>query len=545
MVSFGSRVSSRMLLKNILSFITIGAAFKMVQNQPFDDGESMEISSKHLKQVVEQSNQILSFSESVIPEDTLQYHYALGDESQKNDTEIDEKHSSAVFLELHGSDFDTSFPGCISFSSGANNSKAPEEGSPSKSPRHYSISSDFFNPVNHQRRILTYCEEIYSLLLDHPPQKSVSIGPDHQAIVPPWRSRDVEVMSYVSGSDSKSDLTGAEYEKRLIGTCVIPMPDEDSPISCSQEFGSGRAACSCEDGGSVGCVNMHIAEAREQLKSSIGQERFVELGFFEMGEQVAQKWSEEEERLFYEVVFSNPVSVGKNFWGDLSVVFASKSKREIVSYYFNVFMLRRRAEQNRCDSLNIDSDNDEWQGTDDYGDNEPGMTEEDDDSVVESPLHDVGSGFNRGREDDLQEYDEDIADERFDDDESGGIGNCFNNCGSTPTLPNKIPCDERGEHEVQDDSCTSSDTCPTTQALPAKTEHCDQWLGSFTGPNNSAGLGHEPSTVQEHCDAKVWDVGYLTCSKSEVDFLPTSSMIEEVFGDDSSHYKAMDGKNLS
>ena len=58
--------------------ITIGAAFKMVQNQPFDDGESMEISSKHLKQVVEQSNQILSFSESVIPEDTLQYHYALG-----------------------------------------------------------------------------------------------------------------------------------------------------------------------------------------------------------------------------------------------------------------------------------------------------------------------------------------------------------------------------------------------------------------------------------------------------------------------------------
>lgn len=58
--------------------ITIGAAIKMVQKQAFDDGEPLEISSKHLKQVVEQSNQILSFSESVIPEDALQYHYALG-----------------------------------------------------------------------------------------------------------------------------------------------------------------------------------------------------------------------------------------------------------------------------------------------------------------------------------------------------------------------------------------------------------------------------------------------------------------------------------
>lgn len=473
----------------------------------------------------------------------------LGDEFTKNDTESDEKHSSGVFSEPHGSsdDFDTSgVPGCISFSSGTNNNKALEEGSPSKSPLHYSISSDFFNPVNHQRRILTYCEEIYSLLLDHPPQKSVSIGPDHQAIVPPLRSRDVEVMSYIPGSASKSDLTVDEYEKRVIGTCVIPMPDVDSEIICGQEVGSGRAACNCEDNGSVGCVSTHIADAREQLKNSIGPERFKELGFYEMGEQVAQKWSEEEERLFYEVVFSNPVSLGKNFWGDLSIVFSSKSKKEIVSYYFNVFMLRRRAEQNRCDSLNIDSDNDEWQGTDDYGDNELGMTEEDDDSVVESPLHEVGPVFDHGREGGLQEYDEDIADERFHDNESGGIGNCFNNCGSSPTHLDRIPCDIRGgEHEVQDDSCTSSDTGPAAQELPAKTEHCDQWLGSFTGPNNSGGLGHEPSSVQEHCDAKVWDVGYLTCSKSEVDFLPTSSMIEEVFGDDSSNYKARDGKSLS
>lgn len=50
----------------------------MVQKRSFDDGEQLEISSKHLKQVVEKSNQILSFSESVIHEDSLPYHYALG-----------------------------------------------------------------------------------------------------------------------------------------------------------------------------------------------------------------------------------------------------------------------------------------------------------------------------------------------------------------------------------------------------------------------------------------------------------------------------------
>lgn len=38
----------------------------------------------------------------------------------------------------------------------------------------------------------------------------------------------------------------------------------------------------------------------------------------------------------------------------------------------------------------------------------------------------------------VQEYDEDIVDERFDDNESGGIGNCFNNCGPSPTLQEKF-----------------------------------------------------------------------------------------------------------
>ncbi|GKC89283.1 ELM2 domain-containing protein [Tanacetum coccineum] len=80
----------------------------------------------------------------------------------------------------------------------------------------------------------------------------------------------------------------------------------------------------------------------------------------EMGEVAAAKWTEEEERLFHEVVYLNPASVGGRFWKELSIEFPSRTKKEIVSYYFNVFILRRRAVQNRSQVLYPDSDNDEW-----------------------------------------------------------------------------------------------------------------------------------------------------------------------------------------
>ncbi|KAJ6734803.1 DNA BINDING PROTEIN [Salix purpurea] len=97
-----------------------------------------------------------------------------------------------------------------------------------------------------------------------------------------------------------------------------------------------------------------------------------------MGEVIANKWTGEEEQAFHEVVLSNPVSLRKNFWDHLPSTFPSRTKKELVSYYFNVFMLQKRADQNRFDPLNIDSDDDEWQK------NEGEAVEEDEDSVVES-----------------------------------------------------------------------------------------------------------------------------------------------------------------
>lgn len=111
-----------------------------------------------------------------------------------------------------------------------------------------------------------------------------------------------------------------------------------------------------------------------------------------MGESVSEKWTKEEEQTFQDLVNMNPISSNKKFWNYLSVAFPSRRKKELVSYYFNVFVLRRRAFQNRLDPDNIDSDDDEADCTN----SENGMserllmTEEDDDSVDESDASEGG-----------------------------------------------------------------------------------------------------------------------------------------------------------
>ncbi|KAL7604113.1 hypothetical protein Lser_V15G18452 [Lactuca serriola] len=268
------------------------------------------------------------------------------------------------------------------------------------------------------QRLLIQKENKYSYLLQHPPLKRTPIGPQYQAEIP-------ECYELNPQHD--------DNEIKFIGSCVIQMPK--SSTSHDKTVGRGRTDCFCKNTGSFKCIQQHIKEARETLKGTIGNKKFEDLGFGNMGESVANKWSEEDEHLFHEVVYSNPVSFGKNFWNHLSEVFPSRSIHEIVSYYFNVFMLRIRAEQNRFDPMNADSDDDEWQGSD--------------------------------------------------------------------------------ESE--------------------ETDRCD------SGERRN---GIEDSVVDEFfepSDHRVWDVGYFSCSRTKSDFLPTGSMIEEVFGVESWNFD--DDKN--
>lgn len=259
----------------------------------------------------------------------------------------------------------------------------------------------------------------------------------------------------------------------MTGTCVIPMPDNEATAKfCYENVGH----CKCLDHGSIRCIRQHVTEAREKLRQNLGLEVFSELGFCDMGEEVAEKWTEEEEIAFHNVVLSNPMSLGKNFWDHLPAAFPSRTKKDFVSYYSNVFMLRKRAEQNRVDPVYIDSDDDEWQTT------ECEVPTEDDDSVVESP-NDLGTSahYEDNHEEDchdnIEEDDEDEEDEgniaggacraSTDEEDEGDIDESH-----YFQLLSKAQGSNKDDYDVQDDSCTSyeyqgekSDCCDLPETM--------------------------------------------------------------------------------
>lgn len=192
-------------------------------------------------------------------------------------------------------------------------------------------------------------------MLNSPSRKEVPVGPDHEAEVPPWNLNGIQIG--ISGSCSIAD--DDDREERLIGTCIIPMPDLNDSTMEGVGVGRGRTDCSCMDMGSMRCVQQHVNEAREKLRETIGDVNFVELGFCNMGDEVAYQWTPHDEQLFHDIVYSNPASHGRRFWKHLSAAFPTRTKSELVSYYFNAFMHRRRAVQNRSYLLEIDSDDDE------------------------------------------------------------------------------------------------------------------------------------------------------------------------------------------
>ncbi|KAK9271891.1 hypothetical protein L1049_002256 [Liquidambar formosana] len=458
----------------------------MVHKRPFCDEDSCEVSFKHLKQG-EHDNQLDSIVDVIPSNDTPPKPRTSDGEGEDSfcKSQIEGRIASDSVAEvMSGTEKEsaTSAPGKCSSLLWVSSS-AIEEDVKSEPAFHLSFFPEFFE-FGHRVRAFVQSDEIYSSLLDYPPRKLVSVGPDYQAYVPEWGLKGSKNFSDSLGkpdlhvASSKSSGSGLMdddvNEERLMGTCVIPMPDLDMSAYSHSKSGEIRSDCSCLDEGSIRCVRQHVMEAREKLKENLGPKLFEELGFCDMGEEVAEKWNEEEEQAFYEVVLSNPASLGKNFWDHLSAVFPSRTKKDLVSYYFNVYMLRKRAEQNRFDLLNVDSDNDEWHIT------ELGVAEEDDDSVVESPIaqdallydqadHEEDCSEDLEDEDEINNYkdDTDIVNSRHvtgeedvgdvEDVLEASIGNSLGDSGFDQNihLSGKIPCNNGEDNDIQDDSCTS------------------------------------------------------------------------------------------
>ncbi|KAI3693961.1 hypothetical protein L1987_76917 [Smallanthus sonchifolius] len=174
-------------------------------------------------------------------------------------------------------------------------------------------------------------------------KKRIPLGRSFQAEVPQWTGKT------------------QESETRWLGTRVWPLKETERQTSLIERepIGKGRqGSCGCRLIDSLECVRFHVARKRARLKLELGP-AFAKWKFDMMGEDVSLKWTENEEKKFASIIKLNPASSGMCFWDVLMSYFKNKTWPVLVSYYFSVYLLRRRAHQNRADPSNIDSDDDE------------------------------------------------------------------------------------------------------------------------------------------------------------------------------------------
>ncbi|XP_021969632.1 AT-rich interactive domain-containing protein 1 [Helianthus annuus] len=178
-------------------------------------------------------------------------------------------------------------------------------------------------------------------------KKRIPLGRFFQAEVPQWAGK-------TEASESK-----------WLGTPVWPLKETENRTSLIERepIGKGQqGSCGCQRIGSLECVRFHVAEKRRRLKRELGS-AFAKWKFDMMGEEVSLRWTKNEEKKFASIIKSNPESSGRCFWDVLVAYFKNKTRAVLVSYYFSVYLFRRRAHQNRADPSNVNSDDDELEST--------------------------------------------------------------------------------------------------------------------------------------------------------------------------------------
>ncbi|CAH2047783.1 unnamed protein product [Thlaspi arvense] len=178
----------------------------------------------------------------------------------------------------------------------------------------------------------------------------VPIGPGFQAEIPVWIAPTKKGKFYASPGDSDT--------LRWLGTGVWPTYSLKKKTYC-KKLGQGRSdSCSCASPRSTGCLQQHIREERELLEKEIGR-AFYTWKFDQMGEVGAKSWTAKEEQRFEALVRNNPMSSSKGFWGIASKAFPRKSEKDLHSYYYNVFLIKRMrllVNNTSPDDMNSDDD---------------------------------------------------------------------------------------------------------------------------------------------------------------------------------------------
>lgn len=174
-------------------------------------------------------------------------------------------------------------------------------------------------------------------VFDYENDKKVPLGPAFQADVPEWTG------------------VAPESDSKWLGTRVWPMIKANNRVLIERDpIGKGRQdSCDCQHPASMECVRLHIAEKRRKMKLELGL-AFYHWKIDKMGEEIARFWTDREQKKFKTLV--ELPNLEKCFWNRILKFFSSKKREELVSYYYNVFLVRVRANQNRSIPTKVNSD---------------------------------------------------------------------------------------------------------------------------------------------------------------------------------------------
>ncbi|KAL0708957.1 hypothetical protein Bca4012_015935 [Brassica carinata] len=164
---------------------------------------------------------------------------------------------------------------------------------------------------------------------------AIPIGPGFQAEIPVWIAPTKKGKFYGSPGDSDT--------LRWLGTGVWPTYSLKKKVH-HKKIGEGRQdSCSCANPGSTDCVKLHIKEARDLLEKETGS-AFYTWKFDEMGEVGSESWTAKEEQKFDALAKKNPLSRCDGFWKYASKAFPRRSVKDLISYYYNVFLNNRNTD---------------------------------------------------------------------------------------------------------------------------------------------------------------------------------------------------------
>ncbi|KAL3826093.1 hypothetical protein ACJIZ3_022122 [Penstemon smallii] len=176
----------------------------------------------------------------------------------------------------------------------------------------------------------------------------IPVGPRFQAGVPMW-----------SGPVNRGEYNEDSDNSKWLGTRDWPI-EIGNMKSTGRKIGKGRSnSCSCTSIGSVECIRRHILEERLLLQCDLGP-AFFSWKFDEMGEQVSKSWTLKEQQTFESLLKKKPSSLKKDFPQLALKRISEKSRKDIVSYYFNVYIPQRMSLHTRSPSINlVDTDDEE------------------------------------------------------------------------------------------------------------------------------------------------------------------------------------------